>query len=403
MRTEAVDTHTHIEIVAAESADYRDIEPVIAASMLSRESPEDILTTLQNLPTDTALHIAAHLASGTSSPAEDQADLNAPKGITGTVSQLMVDAFGALSPDLTVAAALDYVVQAHPQKGITYIYVTDENNRLQGAIAMRDLLLASPGQKLSEIMTPEPFSFSETTSIQDAVKSALAQKHRIYPVLDEDDVLVGLVYGWKIFEHVASEVSAQPGSMVGVDREERVSTPILTAFRMRHPWLQVNLLTAFAAAFVVGTFEDTIAKIVVLAVFLPVLAGQSGNTGCQALAITLRSLTLGELANYSVAKLLRKEIILGAMNGFAVGIIAALAMWFYADISGTENPTTLALVILIAMVGACVGSGIFGVLVPLTLRKFGADPAMASSIFLTTFTDILGMGLMLALATMLLM
>lgn len=195
----------------------------------------------------------------------------------------------------------------------------------------------------------------------------------------------------------------QTGSMVGLDREERVGTGIWSAFRMRHPWLQVNLLTAFAAAFVVGIFEDTIAQIVALAVFLPVLAGQSGNTGCQALAITLRGMTVGELADVPLGRLLRKEMALGAMNGFLVGCVAAAAMWVYASMSGADAPLLLGLVILVAMVGACVGSGIFGVMVPITLRRFGADPAMASSIFLTTFTDVLGMGLMLLLATALLL
>jgi magnesium transporter len=154
---------------------------------------------------------------------------------------------------------------------------------------------------------------------------------------------------------------------------------------------------------VVGLFENTIAQIVALAVFLPVLAGQSGNTGCQALAITLRGLTLGELADIPVSRLLRKEIILGAMNGFFVGLIAAGAMWVYAGMTDVEQPMILAFVVLLAMVGACIGSGVFGILVPLTLRRFGADPAMASSIFLTTFTDILGMGLMLMLATSMLL
>jgi magnesium transporter len=212
-------------------------------------------------------------------------------------------------------------------------------------------------------------------------------------------VLLGLVYGWRLFDFMATEISAQSGTMVGLDKEERTGTPIMQAFKMRHPWLQVNLLTAFAAAFVVGMFEDTITRIVALAAFLPVLAGQSGNTGCQALAITLRGLTLGELAKYPVSRLLRKEIILGALNGFFVGIIAAGAMWFYATNTGTEQPALLALVILVAMVGACISSGVFGVMVPLTLRRFGADPAMASSIFLTTATDVVGMGLMLFLST----
>ena len=168
---------------------------------------------------------------------------------------------------------------------------------------------------------------------------------------------------------------------------------------MRHPWLQVNLITAFAAAFVVGMFESTITQIVALAAFLPVLAGQSGNTGCQALAITLRGITLGQINDYPVRQLLRKEILLGALNGAAVGLIAGIAMFAYAMSTDAASPGMLGVVIFIAMIGACIGSGIFGVAVPLVLKRFGADPATASSIFLTTFTDIIGMGLMLFLAT----
>jgi magnesium transporter len=170
---------------------------------------------------------------------------------------------------------------------------------------------------------------------------------------------------------------------------------------MRHPWLQLNLLTAFLAAVVVGSFEDTIAQVVALAAFLPVLAGQSGNTGCQALAITLRGMTLGELRDYPIRRLLRKEVLLGALNGALVGIPAAIAMYAYAASTDAAQPALLGVVIFVAMIGACIGSGIFGVVVPLTLKRVGADPATASSIFLTTFTDVIGMGLMLFLATLL--
>ncbi len=320
-----------------------------------------------------------------------------------TVESLLDSPFGAMTAETTVAGALDRLVHTTPPKGITYIYVVDHSQRLQGVVAMRDLLMGSPGQTLGDIMTPQPITLALDTPLGDAIQAALKHRYRLYPVVDDEQRLLGLVYGWRLFEAMATELSVQTGSMVGVDREERLGTPLLTAFRMRHPWLQVNLVTAFLAAFVVGLFEDTIAQIVALAVFLPVLAGQSGNTGCQALAITLRGLTLGELDHFPVGRLLRKEIALGALNGFAVGLVAALAMWLYAAATGATEPLLLALTILVAMVGACIGSGIFGVLVPLTLRRFGADPAMASSIFLTTFTDILGMGLMLLLATVLIL
>ncbi len=326
----------------------------------------------------------------------------AMSGTETTIGQLMSPAPAALPFDDTAAEALAFLVRTKHVSDITYIYVLD-GEALVGVVTMRDLILAKPAQLLSEIMVGDPFAFEFETSIREGVSEALARHYPIYPVVDEEHRLLGIVRGWKLYERIAAELSAQAGSQVGVDRTEQVDTSIFASFRMRHPWLQVNLLTAFAAAFVVSQFEDTITRIVALAAFLPVLAGQSGNTGCQALAITLRGLTLGKLNDYPVSKLLRKEIVLGAMNGLFVGIIAAIAMFMYASHSGDTQAPLLAVVILIAMVGACVGSGIFGVMVPLTLKRFGADPAMASSIFLTTFTDIIGMGLMLFLATTLIL
>jgi len=319
-------------------------------------------------------------------------------GMEKTVGQLMMPAPAVLPTDHTAAEALAFLVKAKDVSDITYIYVT-RDDVLAGVVNMRDLILAKPSQTLKEIMLVDPFAFQFETSVTEGVTVALSRHYPIYPVVNEENQLLGVVRAWKLYERMASELSAQAGSQVGVDRSEQVDTPIFSAFRMRHPWLQVNLLTAFAAAFVVGLFEDTITQMVALAAFLPVLAGQSGNTGCQALAITLRGLTLGKLNNYPVRRLLHKEIMLGAFNGLLVGLVAGAAMWGYAWSSGDANPAMLALVIVIAMVGACIGSGIFGVLVPLTLKRFGADPAMASSIFLTTFTDIIGMGLMLFLAT----
>lgn len=381
------------ELIAA----VRELDPVAAANRLGYEPQPVIRDVLSALPTDHALQVASHLPGTVSA---DEADTAAMVGsIRGSVAELMSAPVAVLPMDTTVAGALDYMVRSMRESDITYIYVVSEGDVLAGVVVMRDLLLARPGQTLADIMTPEPFAFSPDTPVPEAVQAALKHRYRLYPVTDEQGRLQGLVQSWRLFECVATEIGAQTGSMVGLDREERITTSVMRSFRMRHPWLQVNLITAFAAAFVVGMFEDTIMRIVALAAFLPVLAGQSGNTGCQALAITLRGITLGELGDYPVAKLLRKEILLGAMNGFLVGLIAALAMWFYAASTGSEQPLALALVILISMVGACVGSGIFGVLVPLTLRRFGADPAMASSIFLTTFTDVLGMGLMLFLAT----
>jgi magnesium transporter len=377
-----------------------------AVKRLSRENANIREQALALLTAEQRSAITARMLEEAIEPDENETAVendNVYNVVSGGIAELMTPIVGALSEDTTVAGALDHLVHMNPDTTITYLYVVDPENTLLGVVAMRDLLLARPGQTLAEIMNPAPFAFRLEMSISAAVRQALKRRHRLYPVVDDHNKLVGLVYGWKLFERLATDLTAQSGSMVGVDKSERVSTPILAAFRMRHPWLQVNLLTAFMAAMVVGFFEDTIARIVALAVFLPVLAGQSGNTGCQALAITLRGITLGDLPEFPVYRLLRKEICLGAMNGFAVGLVAAVVMWLYAGSTGADQPLTLAVVILLAMVGSCIGSGIFGVLVPLALRKFGADPATASSIFLTTFTDIIGMGLMLLLATTLIL
>ena len=190
--------------------------------------------------------------------------------------------------------------------------------------------------------------------------------------------------------------------MVGVEKEERLATPWPRSLRLRHPWLQLNLLTAFIAGAVVNLFQNTIDQLVILAVFLPVLAGQSGNTGCQALAVALRGITLGDLNQGNQRALVLKEGLLGLLNGSLVGVSAALGMYALARSEGNPMAVTLALVVLAAMIGSCVISGIFGALVPITLKRFGADPATASSIFLTTATDVVSMGLLLGLATVLL-
>jgi magnesium transporter len=192
--------------------------------------------------------------------------------------------------------------------------------------------------------------------------------------------------------------------MVGVEKEERVATPFRTSLRFRHPWLQFNLLTAFIAAGVVSIFEDTIGRITVLAVFLPVLAGQSGNTGCQSLAVSLRGMTLGELKTGGGGVILVKEAALGLANGALVGLTAGAGMFLYASWQHTaESPSKLGAIVFIAMTLSCFLSGVSGVLVPLTLKKFGADPATASSIFLTTATDVASMGFFLGIATLWLM
>ena len=320
-----------------------------------------------------------------------------------TVGRLMDPPLGVLRPDQTVAEAVADLRELAARAMVTYGYVLDAAGKLLGVIVFRELLFADPSQRLEQVMLRDPFSLDPRTPVLDAMKDVLRRHYPVYPVCEPDGRLVGIVRGQTLFEQQAFEISAQSGKMVGVEKEERVSTPWQRSLVFRHPWLQFNLLTAFVAASVVGVFEATIDKVVALAVFLPVLAGQSGNTGCQALAVTIRGITLGELTSEGARKLVAKEAWLGFLNGIGTGVSAGIGMLIFAYAKGEPNGLLLALIVLLAMVGACVSSGIFGAIVPLTLRRLGADPATASSIFLTTATDVASMGLFLGLATLLLL
>jgi magnesium transporter len=230
------------------------------------------------------------------------------------------------------------------------------------------------------------------------MREVVRRHYPVYPVCDAEGHLVGVVRGAVLFEEQAFEISAQAGSMVGVEKEERLTTPWQRALKFRHPWLQLNLVTAFVAAAVVGMFQDTVNRIVLLAVFIPVLSGQCSNTGCQALAVTLRGMTLGELKPNRAGALMWKEAWLGFLNGMLTGLVAAIGMFWLAYHQQNPQALMLAAITFVAMTGSCALSGVAGAAVPLALKRLGADPATASSIFLTTATDVVSMGLFLGLA-----
>lgn len=318
-----------------------------------------------------------------------------------SIGRLMEAPIAVFQPDLTVAAATEAIRTLARERFFTYAYIVNDAGVLQGVVTMRDLLLSEKDQPLSAVMLRDPFVLRADMALMDAMKLTLNKHFPSYPVCDANGVLVGIARGATIFEREAIEISAQAGRMVGVEKEERIATPLVQSLKFRHPWLQFNLLTAFVAAAVVGMFESTIEKIVVLAVFLPVMAGQSGNTGCQALAVALRGLTLGEIKEGDTKRLVNKEAMLGLANGAMVGLTAGLGMFCYATMQGTpQSPFILGLIVMVAMTGSCIVSGISGVLVPTTLKRLGADPATASSIFLTTATDVASMGIFLGLAAM---
>lgn len=316
-----------------------------------------------------------------------------------TIGRLMQPPLAVFSPETTIGEATEQIRRLSRLAIITYGFVIDEEDKLLGVIVMRDMMLGRLNQPLREIMLTNPFYLNPRMSLTEAMNAVLARHYPVYPICDDEGRLVGLLRGQMLFEAQAVELSAQPGSMVGVEKQERLTTPWMRSLRFRHPWLQVNLVSGFIAAAVVGYFQGTIDRILVLAVFVPVLIGQSSNTGVQTLSVALRGLTLGELRSGRERQMVIKETWLGFVNGALTGVTAAIGMFVFAKIQGNAQALLLAWVVFLAVTGSCLMSGIAGALVPLIMRKFGADPVTASSIVLTTITDVVSLAVFLGLAT----
>jgi magnesium transporter len=386
------------------AASLSGLDPRTASEHLQRVEPSEAAAALAALPVGRAASMLAAMAPSlrqrileVAPPGTDWAD--AQRYAEGSVGRLLEDPPAVFMSGTTVAAAIEHLRDVVAQRLVVYLFVVDPAQRLLGVAAFRELLYADPGQSLDEVMIARPFSLHPATPLLDAMREVVTRHYPVYPVCETDGTLVGLVRGQALFEQQAFEFSAQAGSMVGVEKEERIATPWQRSFRSRHPWMQINLLTVFLVGSVVGMFEASIDQLVVLAVFIPVLVGQSGNLGIQALSVTLRGMTLGELQRGGLGRLVLKEGWVGLLNGVITGALAALAMYFFAQGQATGDPLLLALATFTAMSVSCALSGVLGALVPVGLQRLGADPANASAILLTTATDIVSLACFLGLAT----
>ena len=319
-----------------------------------------------------------------------------------TVGRLIQPPLAVFRPTTTVAEATEQIRRLASKTIITYGFVTDAQEKLLGVVVMRDMLLAQKTQRLEEIMLRDPFYLTPDMSLTEAMRAVLVRHFPVYPVCEKSGQLIGLLRGQMLFEAQAVQLSAQPGEMVGVETEERLTTPWTRSLRFRHPWLQINLFCGLLAAVVVGLFQETIDRMIALAVFLPVLIGQAANTGVQALAVCLRGITLGDLRSGKERGLLFKEAALGTFNGAFTGVTGAIAMFIFATMVKSPIALMLSFVVFLAITVSCCFSGVAGAMVPLALKKLGADPAMASSIVVTTFTDVGCLLVFLGLAAVLL-
>jgi magnesium transporter len=275
------------------------------------------------------------------------------------------------------------------------VFIVDADDHLTGSVAIQDVLLAPPEARLDSLVRTHPPSVTAFAP-RDEVLEVLEQfRGRSLPVVDFDGRVLGVLRQEEIIAAAEQAATADLVSMVGAGKDERALSPPLFAVRKRLPWLEINLLTAFLAAAVVGIFESTIARFTALAVLLPVVAGQSGNTGAQALAVTMRGLALREIRLGHWLRVTSKEVFVGGLNGVAVALTTAGAVYVWSRSLG------LALVIGVSMILSMTAAGFAGATIPLMLTRLRQDPAQSSSIILTTVTDVVGFFSFLGIATLL--
>ena len=312
-----------------------------------------------------------------------------PADSAGALMDPRISAFG---PDTTVEGALRKM-RTFKEKELGSIYLMDAHGRLAGAVPLGEIATAEPETQLRDLIRGEPVSVFVNASREEVVKALDERRVATLPVVDADSKLVGVIRYRTLVAAAEAEATMGMQTMVGVGKEERALSRVGFAVRQRLPWLEINLATAFAAAFVVGLFEGTIARFTALAVLMPVVAGQSGNSGMQALAVTMRGLALREIRPTHWPRLIWKEAGTGIINGFACAAVTAVAVYIWSQSVG------LALVIAAAMVISMSVAGMSGAAVPLVLKSLRQDPAQSSSIVLTTITDIAGFMTFLGLAS----
>jgi magnesium transporter len=296
--------------------------------------------------------------------------------------------------DQTVGEALAELRASKAQR-VRSLYVVTDNDVLAGRVDLQDMALAEPDTLMSELLKEVRDVARLTSTEADLVESFDRSRVDSIPVVDHDYKLLGIIRYGNLFQAAEEAATAGIQRMVGVSADERALSKPLFAVKRRLVWLHINLLTAFLAAAVVGLFESTIAQFTALAILLPVVAGQSGNAGSQALAVTMRGLALREISTLHWRAVLTKEVQIGIINGTALAITCGLGVWAWSQSWG------LAFVIAIAMITAMIMAGISGALVPMILSRLGQDPATASSIILTTVTDVAGFMAFLGTATLL--
>ena len=369
-----------------------ELGPETGAALLAGRSAEDIVKLTQELPSDDVAAIIDHLPEELSAAVLELMQKKPASADVGdlleypekTAGRIMNPKVFALSEDMTAAEAIAALQASRDVEMVFYLYVIDARRHLVGVVSLRRLLLVPPDTPLKRIMTTDLISVRVDMDQEEVARQVASYNLLAIPVVDEENKLVGVITVDDVIDVIKDEATEDVYRLAGLASDDRVFTTPAESLRKRLPWLLVNLVTAFMAASVVKMFEGTISVVTSLAVFMPVVAGMGGNAATQTLAVIVRGIALGELTWGNTRKALIKEALVGLGNGVACGVVGAGVAWLM------QGTPWLGLILGMAMIINMFVAATAGTLIPLSLRALKIDPALASSVFITTLTDVFG-------------
>jgi magnesium transporter len=373
------------------------LEPEESAELIGDREPAELAEVLDLTDADVAVDLLQQI------PEEKQQEtleaMTDPAEVTellqyqdDTAGGLMTSDYPVVTETTNTPNALDQLRLLGPDaENINSVLVVDDQRRLVGSLSVTRLALARPSALVGDIMDRDINSVSSETDQEECARVLQRYNLNLLPVLDSEGRLTGVILSEDLVDVVAEEATEDMFRIASVGGE-RISGPLTNSLRSRLPWLYINLATAFLAAAMVSVFEETITRVIALAVFLPVVASQGGIGGTQTVTLVVRSMALGEVPRRLGLRLLARELALGLIHGVALGIVVGFVAYLW------KGNFTLGVVLGLAMLGNMLVAGMFGAGVPLLLRHFRMDPAVSSAVFVTTFTDVIGFVLFLGLA-----
>ena len=379
-----------------------ELDPEAGAALLADRSADEIVKLMQELPSDDAAAIISYLPEELSTAVLEQIHKRPAGADVGdlleyaekTAGRIMNPKVFALSEDMTAGEAITALQGSRDVEMVFYLYVIDVRRHLVGVVSLRRLLLVSPTTPLKRIMTTDLISARADMDQEEVARQVASYNLLAIPVVDEENKLVGVITVDDVIDVIKDEATEDVYRLAGVSSDDRVFTSAGESLRKRLPWLLVNLVTAFLAALVVALFQNTISIVTALAIFMPVVAGMGGNAATQTLTVIVRGIALGELTWSNTRKALFKEAAVGLMNGAACGLIGGVVVWVF------KGDPWLGMILAMAMIINMFVAATAGTLIPLALRALKVDPALASSVFITTLTDVFGFLSFLGLGTL---